>query len=55
MKELEFLQVAKQAAGEAGGRVTDLKGQLVGWTSERVEVLATNGLVHVEMLEELNR
>jgi 3'(2'), 5'-bisphosphate nucleotidase len=48
------------AVREAGGRVTDVRGNAIDWSSGRrlesnVGVLATNGHVHDAVLEALNR
>lgn len=39
---------------EAGGRVTDFEGNEPDWTKERVNVIASNGLIHDQILEALN-
>lgn len=39
---------------EAGGKVTDFKGQVIDWTKDRLNVLATNGLIHEAVLEAIN-
>lgn len=38
---------------EAGGRVTDFAGKELDWTQQRFDILATNGLIHDEILEAL--
>lgn len=38
---------------EAGGRVTDFEGNEPDWTGERLNIVASNGLVHEEILEAL--
>lgn len=38
---------------EAGGEVTDLEGQEPQWSKEQVSVVASNGLIHDQILEEL--
>lgn len=39
---------------EAGGRVTDPKGKEIDWTKDRIAVVASNGLIHDQILEALN-
>lgn len=36
---------------EAGGKVTDLEGKALDWTKDRLNVVATNGLIHEQVLE----
>lgn len=38
---------------EAGGKVTDREGKDVDWFSDRAEFIATNGLIHEQVLEVL--
>lgn len=38
---------------EAGGKVTDFEGNEPDWTSERLNIVASNGLVHDQILEAL--
>ncbi|MDO8576834.1 MAG: inositol monophosphatase [Candidatus Daviesbacteria bacterium] len=38
---------------EAGGKVTDFEGKEPDWTKERLDLLASNGLVHNQILEAL--
>lgn len=38
---------------EAGGKITDFKGQEPNWVSERLNVIASNGLLHDQILEAL--
>lgn len=38
---------------EAGGRVTDFEGNEPDWTKERLNIVASNGLIHDKILEEL--
>lgn len=40
---------------EAGGKVTDLQGLPVDWTKKRIEMVATNGLLHDQVLEALSK
>ncbi len=40
---------------EAGGRVTDLEGYEPDWTQERLSIVASNGLIHDQILEALKR
>ncbi len=40
---------------EAGGKVTDFWGNPVDWLSDRVHVIASNGLVHDEIVSIINR
>lgn len=40
---------------EAGGKVTDLSGNEPDWTKERFNVVASNGLIHKQILEALKR
>lgn len=51
-------QVWDQAAAgiiitEAGGKVTDRLGNPVDWSADRAEFIASNGLIHDELLEAL--
>ncbi|MBI2334630.1 inositol monophosphatase [Candidatus Daviesbacteria bacterium] len=38
---------------EAGGKVTDLEGDEPDWTQERFSIVASNGLIHDQILEAL--
>ncbi|MDP3758382.1 MAG: inositol monophosphatase family protein [Candidatus Daviesbacteria bacterium] len=38
---------------EAGGKVTDFEGQEPDWTKERLNIIASNGLLHEQILEAL--
>ncbi len=38
---------------EAGGKVTDPAGQPLDWTKDRLDVVASNGLIHEAILEAL--
>lgn len=38
---------------EAGGKVTDLDGKGVDWTKQRLNIVASNGLIHDQILEAL--
>ncbi|MBU1031531.1 inositol monophosphatase [Patescibacteria group bacterium] len=38
---------------EAGGKVTDFQGNEPDWTKERLEIVASNGLIHDAILEAL--
>ncbi|MBI4039021.1 inositol monophosphatase [Candidatus Daviesbacteria bacterium] len=38
---------------EAGGKVTDFAGQEPDWSKERLSVVASNGLIHDQILESL--
>lgn len=38
---------------EAGGRVTDFSGNQIDWTNPRLSIVATNGLIHDQILEAL--
>ena len=38
---------------EAGGKVTDFEGEEIDWSKERINIVATNGLVHNQILEAL--
>lgn len=40
---------------EAGGRVTDFEGNEPDWTKERLEIAASNGLIHNQILEVLKK
>lgn len=40
---------------EAGGKVTDFEGKEIDWTKDRLNVLATNGLIHDEVLKALKK
>jgi len=40
---------------EAGGRITDPKGKEIDWTKDRIAVVASNGLIHDEILEALSK
>lgn len=39
----------------AGGKVTNLEGQPVDWTKQRVDIIASNGLIHDQILEALKK
>ncbi|MDP3973292.1 MAG: inositol monophosphatase [Candidatus Daviesbacteria bacterium] len=38
---------------EAGGKVTDFEGKEPDWTKERLNVIASNGIIHDQILEAL--
>jgi len=38
---------------EAGGEITDLEGKELDWTKERLNIVASNGLIHDQILEAL--
>lgn len=40
---------------EAGGKVTDFEGNEPDWTKERLNIVASNGLIHNQILEALKR
>lgn len=40
---------------EAGGRVTSLKGEAIDWSKERADMVASNGIIHDQILEALKR
>ena len=40
---------------EAGGRITDFEGNEPDWTKERMNIVASNGLVHDQILEALRQ
>ncbi len=40
---------------EAGGRVTDYKGKSIDWTKDWIDVLASNGLVHDEIIKLISK
>lgn len=40
---------------EAGGVVTDFDGNEPNWTKERLEIVASNGLIHDQILEALKK
>lgn len=40
---------------EAGGKVSDFEGNEPDWTKERLEIVASNGLIHYAILEALKR
>lgn len=40
---------------EAGGKVTDLEGNEPNWSKEQITVVASNGLIHDQILEALKR
>lgn len=40
---------------EAGGTVTDISGQPLDWTKKRFNIIASNSLVHEEILEGLKK
>lgn len=40
---------------EAGGRVTNLDGSEPDWSKERLELVASNGLIHEQILEALKK
>ncbi len=39
---------------EAGGKVTDFSGNEPDWTKERLDIVASNGLIHEQILEALS-
>lgn len=39
---------------EAGGKVTDGKGELIDWSKKRMEIVTSNGLIHGQILETLS-
>ncbi|MBI4036174.1 inositol monophosphatase [Candidatus Daviesbacteria bacterium] len=39
---------------EAGGRVTDGKGEEIDWSKKRLEIVTSNGLIHDQILKVLN-
>lgn len=39
---------------EAGGKVTDFEGNEPDWNKERLSIVASNGLIHDQILEALN-
>ena len=40
---------------EAGGKVTDFEGNKLDWSKERINIVASNGLIHDQILEALKR
>ncbi len=40
---------------EAGGRVTDFEGNEPDWSKERLNIVASNGLIHDQILEALKK
>ena len=40
---------------EAGGKVTNFQGKPVDWSGEEVEVLASNGPIHQQIVDKLNK
>lgn len=40
---------------EAGGKVTNLEGEEPEWTQERLSIVASNGLIHDQILEALKK
>ena len=38
---------------EAGGKITDFEGNEPDWSKERLNILASNGLIHDQILEAL--
>lgn len=40
---------------EAGGKVTDFEGNEPDWSKERLDIVASNGLIHDEILEALKK
>ena len=40
---------------EAGGKLTDLSGNQIDWTKKRLEMVASNGLIHDQILEALKK
>lgn len=40
---------------EAGGRVTDPDGNPIDWSKKRIDIVASNGLIHDEILEALKK
>ncbi len=39
---------------EAGGKITDFKGHQPDWSKDRLDILASNGLIHDQMLKAMN-
>ena len=39
---------------EAGGKVTDFTGQEIDWSKDRLDVIASNGIIHDEIIGILN-
>ncbi len=37
--------------GEAGGKITDYEGREIDWTKDDISVLASNGLIHDEIIK----
>lgn len=40
---------------EAGGKVTDFEGKELDWTKDRIDLVASNGLIHDAILEVLKK
>lgn len=40
---------------EARGKVTDFEGKEINWTKDRLNVIASNGLIHDEIIEALKK
>lgn len=40
---------------EAGGKVTDFEGREPDWTKERLDIVASNGLLHNQIIEALKK
>ncbi len=40
---------------EAGGRVTDYRGKPIDWTKDWIDVVASNGLIHNEIIKLINK
>jgi myo-inositol-1(or 4)-monophosphatase len=40
---------------EAGGKVTNFKGKPVDWSQDWVDIVASNGLIHNQILEVINK
>lgn len=38
---------------EAGGKVTDLEGEEIDWTKDQITIIASNGLIHNQIVEAL--
>ncbi len=48
---LKMIEVAKRAAIEAGGKITDYFGDPIDWNKEWIEVIVSNGLIHQQILK----
>ena len=40
---------------EAGGKVTDFEGKELDWTKERLNIVASNGLIHDQIIKTLSK